>query len=119
MTITLNMADPFYYGAEVTENFDAEETRTIVVNGDAPTNDITLVMTGGAKLINTTPSPDNAITISVDATLDVKNKKVNDLTQPALVSTSGSDQWFKLLPGNNHLVCHNEDVTVKYRPAYF
>jgi hypothetical protein len=119
MTVGLNMADPFFYGDEVEVVMAADSTTTVAVAGDAITYNIILDMDGGAELVNTTPSPDLSVSVSVDAQLDVRNKKVNNLAIPALVTTVGSDQWFKLFPGNNALACHNEAVTITYRPAYF
>jgi len=119
MTINLNMADPFFYGDPVEIEMEDGDTETITALGDAVTYNITLDMDAGAELVNLTPSPDLSVSVSVDAQLDVRNKKVNNLATPALVTTVGSDQWFKIFPGSNSLACNNGDVTVTYRPAYF
>jgi len=118
VTATFHLADPFFYGAEEEIGF-SDETIVVAVNGDVSTQYITLDIGAGVEMVNQAPSPDISISSSVAASLDVRSRRVNGISSPALVTTSGSDQWFSLYPGNNTIVCNNGDATMTYRPAYF
>lgn len=117
-TVTLHLADPYFYGEAVVEEFDTE-TAAIDVLGDTETHNILLEMGAGTAMVNQAPDPNVSIGTSVAADIDVLEKKVNGLSSPAVITTSGSDSWFALFPGSNTIVTTGGAVTMTYRPAYF
>lgn len=118
MTVTLLLSDPFFYGEEKEVEL-TPGTEEVEVDGDTFTTNILLEMEAGVSIVNQEGNPDISIFSSVAANIDVHNKKVNGLASPAIINTSGSDQWFLLYPGSNTVVTSGGDATMTYRPAYF
>lgn len=142
-TVDLLMADPYFYGPEVTlpTYTTNQQTNTFEVPGDDRTRDISISVAGARvnpKL--TLTSPDQtvrtmqytyALGTGDSATVDVRN--FTSRTTPAtgtafgssgLVSASPSDDpnWLGFDPGTNKLKVESSsgvgNVVVKYKPVY-
>lgn len=136
-TMTLLLADPYFYGTQQEYTIDVDDSVTVNNPGHdiAGYNHCEITFVGpltDPKLTNTTASPDvwvrfnGTIADGDSVRLDVANftaTSVSDETNHiGKISYSGSKFWTALLPGSNNLAFDASDGTgsaiVRFRPPY-
>lgn len=138
VTVDLLLADPFFYGAEVTQSIPYQPTPWTVFNaeGDAITNKVNLEFNGA--LTNPTltlaePIPDvyvtvgstiaggAKITLDCDAYTAIRN--TDSANMIGAISHSGSRSWMYVRPGANTMLltgaAGSGTCSVKYQPAFW
>ena len=108
------MADPFFYGPEVTVTVPLNTDTVVAVDGDVATSRIVVEFVGALAspvLVNKTPAPDVSVKVSSSiaaadtVTVDVEETTVVRKNDSANIigslSHSGARPWFELKPGAN------------------
>lgn len=142
-TVNLYLADPFFYGDEITlPTFTTnQQTNTFEVPGDERTRDISVSIAGARvnpKLTLTSPDQSQrwmqysyALGSSDSATVNVRNFSSRTspsggtaFTSAGLVTASSADDpnWLGFDPGTNKLKVESTtgtgNIVVKYKPVY-
>ncbi len=131
--LTLLLADPYFYGPEITTVIDMGESVTITNPGDdtAMHNHLSVAMTNvsNATLTNSTPTPDvwlqstgtigaGVVTYDVGGFTAISNTGESHIMR---VRNGGARHWMALLPGDNALTLSGTgsgSATVRFRPPY-
>lgn len=140
-TVDLEMADPFFYGNEVTVPAftGVNQQQTITVPGDYRTSSIKLEINGARnspRIVTTAGGKtldfryNYSLGSGDKATVDVPSFEV--ITTPAagsafrsagLITHSGDPLWMSLAPGSNTLALTSSSgtgsIVVKYKPVWF
>ncbi len=132
-TMTLLLADPYFYGPEVTTTIGMGETATITNSGDDTAMhanlEIDFTNVTNATLTNSTASPDvwlqatgtigaGVVTFDVGAYTAISNTGESHIMR---VRNGGSRHWFALLPGANTVTLSGTgsgSAVVRFRPPY-
>lgn len=135
--VDLLLADPFFYGAEVSQTIEVGEELTISNVGDVESwVDLTIEFEGELQrptLWNLTADPlirmtldtliplGSSVDISVGEYTAVRSQDRLDIG--STIDRAGSRSWFKLLPGNNTIKLTSDGIgtghaVLKYRPAF-
>lgn len=133
--VTLNLPDPYFYGAEQTTTLPVGVAQVINNPGDDIARVMTVEMEGtlvNPKVTNATPTPDVWVkyggTIPSDDILYLDTQEFTAFDDDGEnkiggVTHSGSRQWMNLLPGNNSLTLTADSGTgntvIRFRPPYF
>lgn len=135
-SVTLNLADPFFYGAEITKTLvTGDNTMTLV--GDYPTTKLSVVLADVQTSVTLDAYvgsvKDNTLTYtsvaaSATATIDVGNFKATELLSGSTTKTSskvghsGRAQWFYLPKKMTKIKLARASgtgtATLKYQPAW-
>jgi hypothetical protein len=130
------MADPFFYGPEVTVNVPLNTDVEIVVDGDVTSRGIVVEFIGqlaSPTLLNKTPTPQvsvrvgSAIAAGDKVTVDVAETTVLRAGDGANIigalSHSGARPWFELRPGLNVVRLSADSgagsAVLKYRTVWY
>ncbi len=143
--MNLRLADPFFYGDEVTVAFTAGQTKTVHNPGHdlAAFGSVTVDFDGPSPvpvLTNLTPEPNTQVRIrgglgERTVRLDVGTFTAYDVADPATsflgyVQHTGAKHWFGLVPGDNLVkfdtvgivdgqpVSSDATATLRFRPPY-
>jgi hypothetical protein len=130
------MADPFFYGAEITVAVPLNTDVVIDVPGDAATNAVTVEFLGALSnplLTNQTPVPD--VTVKIGSSIASDDAVFIDVAQTTvlrdndganLIGTlthSGARPWFELKAGLNTVRLSADSgagsAVLKYRPVWY
>jgi hypothetical protein len=136
LIVDLLLADPFFYGSEITATLVKDATQVVTPGGDAMTHRVTLEFNGALtnpKILNTTPNPDvwvkagttigagNKVTLDADMYTAIRSSDSANLI--GAVSHSGARHWMPLAKGANSLTLTADSgsgtCAVKYRPAFW
>jgi len=127
-TMSMLLADPFFYGDEVEVNFSGSTTVVNPGHGIAAHNNMEIELSSGARLTNTSLTPNVWVQVggSGRAVLDVGNFTATSTGYSAYsgpnrlgdVTHSGARRWMALVPGTNNLTCSSGTATIRYRPPY-
>lgn len=135
-TVDVLMADPFFYGDEVTVAVPLNTDVVVPVAGDAPTDWITVDFVGqlaNPVLTNKTTAPEitvkigSAIAASDQVAVDVRETQVlrqgDGANLIGTLSHSGARPWFELQAGNNVVRLSADSGTgsavLKFRPVWY
>jgi hypothetical protein len=116
-TVDLFLADPFFYGDQVTEPFEANQTRTLNILGDWATFDIELEMGEGSRFSNPLLKGTVWSQLSKPGTLHVKDFTI-DSAADSVHTHGGAYYWFQLNQGLNNVSVVGPASTLRYRPVY-
>ncbi|AMM44297.1 minor tail protein [Arthrobacter phage Kitkat] len=130
-TVDLFLADPFFYGAEVTETL-TRTTQTKTIKGDWSSRKARIELTGAQGPTAMTVNGSNphgltystAIAAGVTAVLDIENftAKEGANGKTASVTHSGNKFWFEPEPGAQSITVSGTGsgaVKYIYQPAWF
>lgn len=143
-SVSLNLADPFFYGEEVETTLEYGDVQEIENPGDDVTSgfstSVEFIASGGdvnaPRVTNGTPSPAawleyNTVLTGADQSvlLDVRTSIASLETQNHKVVTgkvrySGARQWFELYPGTNNISysatsdAGSSSAILRFRPPY-
>ena len=116
-TVDLYLADPFFYGSEV--SVPVSGTVTIDNPGDWTTFNIELDMSAGGMVVNSTVEPSVWCSVTAASTVKVREFQVdNSGVTSGLLSHGGAKQWFLLYRGENTVTASGGAAVLRYRPAY-
>lgn len=118
-TMTLLLADPFFYGDEITAGIGGSATVVNPGHDLAAHNNMVIDLSAGARLTNTSVNPPVWVQSSGGGTLDVGayTALAGGSNVIGGVTHSGSRRWMVLVPGENHLTCTGS-ATIRFRPPY-
>ena len=136
LLVDLLMADPFFYGPEVTATLAKDVTQVVTPGGHATTHRVSLEFNGSIsnpRVTNVTPTPDVYVQAGTDVaigdkvTLDCDQYTATRTSDAAnligVVTHSGARHWMPLAKGANSLTLTGASGTgtcaVKYRPAWW
>lgn len=124
-TVDIKLADPFFYGDEITTEIADGQTVTVTNAGDyaAVSHLYVDFVTGAGRLTNTTPTPPVWCELPTGAavTLDVRNwlaRTAGGVNRTAQVKHAGTYAWMALRTGANVLTMTGGAAVLRYRPAY-
>lgn len=136
-SVDLLLPDPFFYGSEITTNFDPGDTLVVNNPGDVSAyQNMSIRFDGelwGPALRNTTKEPEiyvqanTLVQPSTHLDLDVTNfdafRSYDNANITGAVIHRGSKPWFALWPGDNTVKFESTGVssgsaTLKFKPAY-
>jgi hypothetical protein len=134
--VDLLLADPYFYGPEITANLATTGTTIVTNPGDIPVwSTINITLNGelvSPTITNQTATPNVWMQVNTAVINDPINIDVGDFTVvntfdnsslAGSVSHSGFRAWMKLLPGNNTLKLTSTgnstgNAVLKFKPAY-
>lgn len=131
-TVDLILADPYFYGAAVTQAIGTSATFQAL--GDARTTKVSLAIPGARSNPRVTISAAGAdpyvqyngsISAGSNLVLDVDNSIAtyygDGVTQQrtGLVTNGNSFSWFYVDPGTNNVQANGNNITLTYQPAFF
>jgi len=138
IAVDLLLADPFFYGVEVTQAVPYQTTpwTSFVAEGDAITNKVKLEFNGALTnptLTLSDPTPDVFVTagvniiggdkLTLDCDLYTAIRTSDSANLIGVVAHSGSRQWMFVQPGTNTMLLTGSagsgTCSVKYQPAFW
>lgn len=116
--VDLILADPYFYGPQITAPVTGSVTVTNPGDDDALAYGMSIDLAAGCTLTNTTPSPHVVVSSPAAVTLDLSNFSVSPGSAAGGVVHSGARAWMGLQPGANTLVASGGSATIRFRPPY-
>lgn len=119
-SMSLLLADPFFYGAEITTVISGSGTVVNPGHDLAAHANMQIDLSAGARLTNTSVTPNVWVQSTGGGTLDVGAfTAFNGATNVVGgVTHSGARRWMVLVPGNNNLTVTGGSATIRFRPPY-
>lgn len=119
-TMSLLLADPFYYGAQVTTVISGSATVVNPGHDLAAHNHMEIDLSSGARLTNTSVTPNVWVQSAGGGTLNVGafTAFAGGTNVVGGVTQSGARRWMVLIPGNNNLTVSGGTATIRFRPPY-
>lgn len=134
--VDLLLADPYFYGPEISANLLPGQTVVVNNPGDIPVYSTIKIEYNGELVSPTITNPSitpnvwmrlNTAVIADKVLVDVGDFTVvntfNNSNLTGAVTYSGAEYWFKLNPGNNNIKLtslgnNTGNVVLKFKPAY-
>lgn len=116
--VDLLLADPYFYGDEITQTISGSGTITNPGDDDAVAFGMSIDMAAGCTLTNTTPTPHVSVTSASAVTLDLDSFSVSPGSAAGGVTHTGARSWMGLQPGANAMTASGGSATIRFRPPY-